>query len=416
MLNATLLLVGGVLVGMALAEPRVRRLPLSPALVYLFCGWLAAWLATPPLPALDLPEQAGLLRVLSEIAVLLSLFAIGLKIRIAATWRAWRVPFMLASSSMLCSVALATLAAWLILPVPWTLALLLAAILAPTDPVLASDVQIHGDDDRDGLRLALSAEGALNDGTAYPIVMLALGLLSLHPLGAQGIDWLLIDVLWSIIAGALLGIACGRGIGWALRRKLRAGTVADWDELLYLGAIALTYGLALSAHVSPFLAVFAAGVTLLRQHPAASPDPEALQLGQQMQAFGARCERLVEVLMVLLIGAALTRVIWSPAVLGFALAMLFLVRPLSVLLGLPPRALPPLQRGLVAWFGIRGVGSVLYLAIALEHGISGAAAELLVSACVACIALSISLHGVSATPLMNRYQRHRAERRARPAG
>jgi len=306
MLVATLLLVGAVLVAMALAEPAVRRLPLSPALVYLLAGWAAAWLASPPLPEADFSRHATLVRVLSEIAVLVSLFAIGLKIRMPATWRAWRVPALLATSSMLWSVALATAVAWCVLAMDWPMALLLAAILAPTDPVLASDVQIHGQDDRDALRLSLTAEGALNDGTAFPVVMLALGLLGLHGLGDHGEDWLLRDALWSIVAGVVLGIACGRAIGWALLRRLRAGSSADWDELLYLGTIALVYALALTAYASAFLAVFAAGVTLLRQHPAKGHAPEAQILGQQMQAFGARCERLAEVLMVLLIGAALT--------------------------------------------------------------------------------------------------------------
>jgi len=242
-LPATLLLIGGVLVAMALAEPLVRRLPLSPALVYLACGWLTSWLATPPLPALELPERAGLLRLLSEVAVLLSLFAIGLKIRIAANWASWRAPVLLATTAMLVSVLLATLAAWLLLPVSWAMALLVASILAPTDPVLAADVQVHDHNDRDGLRLSLSAEGALNDGTAYPIVMLALGLLGLHPLGDYGLTWLGKDVLWSMGLGLALGVACGRAIGWALGRKLRAGAVAEWAELLYLGAVALTYGL-----------------------------------------------------------------------------------------------------------------------------------------------------------------------------
>jgi len=412
-ITASLLLVGCVLVTMALAEPLVRRLPLSPALVYLLCGWLAGLLVTPPLPDLNLEMQAPLIRLLSEIAVLLSLFAIGLKIRVAATWLAWRVPVLLATAGMLWSVALATLVGWLLLPLSWPLALLLAAMLAPTDPVLASDVQIHHQDDRDGLRVSLSAEGALNDATAYPVVMLALGLLGMHELGENGSRWLMLDVLWSVTAGAALGVACGRGLGWALQRKLQAGAQPDWDELLYLGAIALTYGLALVFKVSPFLAVFAAGATLLRQHPAAKPEPVARELGQQLQSFGAHCERLVEVLMVLLIGAALPHIIWSPAVLGFAVLMLILVRPASVLLSLPRSTLPPVQRNLAAWFGIRGVGSIFYLTFALQQGVGGSAAQVLVSACLSCIALSITLHGISSTPLMSFYQNHRTSRRKR---
>ena len=412
-ITAALLLVGAVLVTMALAEPLVRRLPLSPALVYLLCGWLAGLLATPPLPDLDLEMKAPLIRLLSEIAVLLSLFAIGLKIRVSATWLAWRVPVLLATVGMMWSVLLASLLAWLLLPLSWPMALLLAAILAPTDPVLASDVQIHHQDDRDGLRVALSAEGALNDATAYPVVMLALGLLGMHELGDHGSRWLTLDVIWSVAAGGALGVACGRGLGWAMQKKLEAGAQPDWDELLYLGAIALTYGLALVLQVSPFLAVFATGVTLLRQHPAAKPEPVARELGDQLQNFGAHCERLVEVLMVLLIGASLPHIGWSLGVAGFALLMLILVRPASVFLSLPRSALPPVQRNLAAWFGIRGVGSIFYLTMSMQQGVGGTSAQVLVSACLSCIALSIALHGISSTPLMSFYQNHRTSRRKR---
>lgn len=416
MLTATLLLIGSVLVVMGLGEPLVRRLPLSPALVYLLTGWAMGALATPLLPELDLIGEPGLVRLLSEGAVLLSLFAIGLKIRLPLRWVAWRTPVLLATTAMLVAIGLATLAARALLPMDWAMAFLLATLLAPTDPVLASDVQVHDHHDRDLLRLSLSAEGALNDGTAYPLVMLALGLLGWHTLGEHGARWMAWDLAWSVLAGTLLGIACGRGIGWLLMRKLRTAGEAEWDELLYLGAIMLTYGLALLVHASAFLAVFAAGATLLRPHPGATHDPQARTAQHRMQEFGASCERLVEALMVLLIGAAMTVVDWSWGVLGFSLVMVLAVRPLSVLLGLPPSALPAGQRAMVAWFGIRGVGSVFYLAVALDMGISGGAARELASACLACIALSIGLHGVSATPLMAAYHRRRERHRGAPPG
>jgi len=410
LLCASFLLVGAVLVAMALAEPWVRRLPLSPALIYLIVGWVMATVAVPPLPGLDLAHKhAGLVRVLSELAVLLSLFAIGLKIRIPANWQAWRAPVLLATSGVVWTWLLGGALAWLLLPLSLPMALLLAAILAPTDPVLASDVQVHDASDRDALRMSLTVEGALNDGTAAPLVLLSLGFLGLHELGDHALRWALVDTAWSLCGGVALGAACGRGIGHLMLRRVRSGSSTEWDELLYLGTIGLTSGLAQWLEVSGFLAVFAAGATLLRHHPAASPAPEAEPLGHQLRAFGARCERLVEVLMVLLIGAAMTRVQWSLGVLLFALAMLVVVRPVSVVLGLLPRPLPRGQRGLVAWFGIRGVGSLLYLAMALQMGVKGEAAERLVSATLACIALSIGVHGVSATPLMGSYQRRREQ-------
>ncbi len=412
MLVATLLLIGAVLLAMSLAQTLVARLPMSPALFYLAVGWLAAAVASPPLPNPDLIGQATLLRVLAEIAVLLSLFAIGLKVRVAATWAGWRVPIMLATSSMVWAVLLATLlAAWL-LPLAWPMAFLLAAILAPTDPVLASDVQTQSANDRDALRLSLTVEGALNDGTAFPLVMLALGFVGLHELGSNGLAWLRIDLLWSVGAGLVLGVICGRVIGWALLQRLRVQPNSQGDELVYLGAIALVYGLSLAAHASAFLAVFACGATLLRQHPATKVEPEAIGLGEHLQSFGARCERLAEVLMVLLVGAALTRVSWSVEVVTFALGLVLIVRPASVMLGLPRHMLPKTQRRLVAWFGIRGVGSLFYLSFVLERGVQGPAAQTLISACLACLAVSITLHGVSATPLMSWYQRRRAPAKA----
>jgi NhaP-type Na+/H+ or K+/H+ antiporter len=416
-LTACLLLAGGLLVAMALAEPAIKRLPLSPALVYLLCGWLAATLATPPLPSLELRagnEGSAVLRELAEIAVLLSLFAIGLKIRMGRGWAAWRVPVLLATFGVLWAVLLGTGLAWLLLPLSVPQAFLLAAMLAPTDPVLASELQVHGEHDRDALRLGLSAEGALNDATAYPVVMLALGLLGLHEINADqgpaGLRWFGVDLLWSMGAGAAVGIACGRGIGHIMRRKLRAGITAEWDELLYIGTIALVDGLATLINASPFLAMFAAGATLLRRHPGQTHEEDVKDYSQQLLDFGAQCERLVEVLMVLLIGAGLTQVRWSFEVLVFGFAMVVLVRPISVFLSLPGRALSRPQRRLTAWLGIRGVGSVFYLMLAFEHGVKGHTAQTLLSASLVAIALSIALHGVSTTPLMNAYQRRRGRR------
>jgi sodium/hydrogen antiporter len=411
MLIATLLLVGTVLVLMALAEDTVRRWPLSPALIYLAVGWAAAWLASPPLPTVHVQQHAPLLRVMAELAVLVSLFAIGLKVRIAGTWAAWRAPVLLATISVVWVVLLATLLAWWLLALAWPMALLLATILAPTDPVLASDVQTRDEQDRDGLRMALTVEGALNDGTAFPLVMLALGLAGLGELGTYGLRWVGVDLLWSIGTGAALGLACGRGIGWVLLKGLRANTTQRWDELLYLGTIALVYGLSLALHVSSFLAVFVCGATLLRQHPATHTEPQAQERGQHLQDFGARCERMAEVLMVLVMGAALAHVRWSWAVLGFALLMVLVVRPASVWLGVPPHVLPSTQRRLVAWFGVRGVGSLFYLAYVLEHGLQGDEALVVASACLVCVAVSVALHGASATPLMAWYQKRRTSRK-----
>ena len=148
MLTATLLLLGVVLVAMSLAERHVTRLPLSPATVYLAVGAAAGALA-PPLSVDDALRHAPALVVVTEFAVLISLFTVGLRLRVPPTWKAWRVAVLLASVGMLATIVFAAAAAAWLLGLGLAAALLLATILAPTDPVLASEVQIRSEGDRD---------------------------------------------------------------------------------------------------------------------------------------------------------------------------------------------------------------------------------------------------------------------------
>jgi NhaP-type Na+/H+ or K+/H+ antiporter len=414
MQNATLLLLGLVLVAMALAQAPVERLPLSSALVYLVVGWVAASLGT-PLAGADAQAQAPQLGVVSEWAVLISLSAIGLRLRVPPTFAAWRSAMLLASVGMVLTVALATLAAHWLIGLDWPAALLLAAILAPTDPVLASEVRIHDMGDRDAVRLSLTAEGALNDATAFPAVMLALGWLGLHDLGPWASGWLLRDVLWSLAGGVAVGWIGGRALGFVVRSRLARGQPLGWDELLYLGTIALSYAAAAALQVSVFLAVFAAGIALLHQTPRVTARMRSLgvssqDLSQRLLAFGERGERLAEVTMVMFIGAAMSWVEWRWQLLAFALAMIVLVRPLAVFALLRGPALPATQRRLIGWLGIRGVGSLFYLLYALQQGIAGPLAHELVSACLLAIGASVLVHGISTTPLMHWYQRRRSAR------
>jgi len=412
MLTATLLLLGVVLLAMCLLELHVTRLPMSPAIVYLAVGWIAGWMVrakvtTPP----TAPERADMLVIITEIAVLISLFAVGLQLRVPWTFKGWRVAAILASATMVATIALATLAgAWLMPGLGWPGALLLAGILAPTDPVLASEVQIRSRIDRDAGRVALTAEGGLNDGTALPVVMLALGLLGIGDLGDHGLRWLWHDLAWPIAGGALLGWAFGRGLGKLVHRLLRHGHGLGWDELLYLGIITVAYGLSRLTETSSFLFVFAVALGLFKRTPQAAASlaragVEADELSDRLLAFGHRCGRLVEVVMVLLLGFAMPWVQWRGEPLVYAALLLAVIRPLSVFLTLP--RLPKTQRRIVAWFGIRGVGSLFYLALVLDSGLPANLATTLVNATLPAIALSVLLHGVSATPLMALYRKRR---------
>jgi NhaP-type Na+/H+ or K+/H+ antiporter len=422
MLTATLLLLGVVLLAMCLLELHVTRLPMSPAVVYLGVGWIAgAMVHDKVLLAPTAPQRADMLVIVTETAVLISLFAVGLRLRMPLTFKNWRVAALLASNAMLATIVLATLAgAWLMPSLGWAGALLLAGILAPTDPVLASEVQIRSEHDRDAVRVSLTAEGGLNDGTALPVVMLALGLLGVGSLGAWGLHWMWHDFAWPIVGGALLGWGFGRGLSRVVHALLRRGHGLCWDELLYLGIITVAYGLSRLTDTSSFLFVFAAALGLFRLSPEAAnglarAGVEPDELSDRLLAFGHRCERLVEVAMVLMLGFAMPWVEWRGELVAYAALLLVAVRPLSVYLTVPRRHMPKAQRRVVAWFGIRGVGSLFYLALVIDSGIAPALASDLVNATLPAIALSVLLHGISATPLMGLYRKrrvmHRRERR-----
>ena len=257
-----LAVVGALLIVMALGGSLLKRLPLSTSMLY-----LAAGVALGPLGAglidLDPVADAAFLEHIAEVVVLISLFSAGLKLRSPLTDDRWRRPVRLAVGSMVLTVGLIALVGVLALDLPLGAAVLLGAILAPTDPVLASDVQVEHATDRDRVRYSLTGEAGLNDGSAFPFVMLGLGLLEVHTLGTFGWRWLTIDVLWAVTAGVGIGALLGTLVGHLvlyLRREHKEAV--GLDDFLALGLIALAYSLALFAHAYGFLAVFSAGVAL----------------------------------------------------------------------------------------------------------------------------------------------------------
>lgn len=406
------LLVGVLLVVIALLGRFLDRLPVSPAMIYLFVGFAlgpAGWNALELHPLREL----GMLETITEIALLIALFTVGVKLRVPiGDWR-WSLPLRLATVSMMVTIAgVAWVAAWL-LDFPPGLALAMAAALAPTDPVLASEVQLRSPEDRDTLRFGLTGEGGLNDGTAFPFVLLGLGLLGLHDIGEWGGRWVVVDLIWGTVAGLGIGFAIGdalaRGVR-ALRARRRDAVILD--EFLLLGVIASSYGVALAAHALGFLAVFAAGVALRRADDINADSGSAADkppLTPSLLNVNAQIERIAEVAIVLLVGAMISTGYWSMHGLALAALLFFVIRPVSVWLGLLGE--PKAPRRLLGWFGIRGIGSVYYAVYIARHEIEySVAAELL--ACVfTVIAASIVVHGISATPLMDLYQRRRGRAR-----
>ena len=413
MVSYWFLVIGVVLVTMAFASRWVARMPLSFSVLYLAAGYLLGPVGL-GLFAPDLEAHAGVVTLLAEVAVLISLFAVGLRLRLPPTWAAWRTPVKLASVTMVLTIAGNAVAAHLLLALPWSVALLVGAILAPTDPVLASDVQVQHPNDRDALRLALTAEAGLNDGAAFPVVLLALVLMAETP---HYVQWLTIDVLWAVVGGIALGALCGTVLAHGVDRLRRSGTSLEFEEFLAFGLIAITYGVALASSTYGFIAVFVAGIAFARVEGARSRSapreaaPAGAETTSRLLAFTTQCERLAEVALVLLIGAALAAVDWNLRLVAFAVAVIALVRPLATWLTVRDKDLPVHRRWLLGWFGIRGIGSLFYLAYALSHHEGDAWwSSAVIGATLVTIALSITVHGISAKPLMRPLRQRRSNR------
>jgi NhaP-type Na+/H+ or K+/H+ antiporter len=423
------LVIGALLVVMVLSGTLLKRLPLSAAMIYLAAGFAlgpAGWAVL----TLDPLDHAVILERVTEVAVLISLFSVGLKLGLPLSNRHWWLPLRLAFGSMTLTVALVAAAGVLGLGLPLGAAILLGAILAPTDPVLASAVQVESSGDRDRLRFSLTGEGGLNDGTAFPFVMLGLGLLGLHDLGAGGWRWLAVDLVWATAGGLLIGGALGALIGRLVvyLRTLHQESVG-LDEFLALGLIAIAYGAAVLAHAYGFLAVLAAGLALQRvkeqsgmihllpgvgqSTPATDNTPAghathadhaSAYMMQAVRGFNGQMERVAELAVVLVVGAMLPFARLPAGAIVLLLLLFLAIRPVSVWLGLLGAPVTRDQRAMIGWFGIRGIGSIYYLTYAIHQGLPRPLAEPIVAITLAAVTASILLHGISAQPIMHFYR------------
>ncbi len=397
---------GLIALGMTLLPRILHQRPLSFPILYMGAGWALASLPL-GLPLVDPLAQTEATLRLTEVGVIVALFGVGLKIGRPLSWRKWRSTWGLLGLTMPLTIGLAAgLAAWVLGFDPAS-AVLFGAVLAPTDPVLASDVQQPspgeddtGDEDNDGgeVRFALTSEAGLNDALAFPFTMAAIAMVErgANPAGWVG-TWFGVDVVYRLVVGLAVGVAAGRVLRLIVFRiPVRERRLAETGEgLVALAGTFLTYGVAELAEGYGFLAVFVAAYALRassREH-----DYHAV-----VHDFAEQIERLLTGVVLVLFGAAiadglLRSVTWQMIVV--AVVLLFLVRPITGLAGLP-RATR--GRWIIAFFGIRGVGSFFYLAYALaDHEF--AQAEQLWAAVGLVVALSVVIHGLTAGPVMRRH-------------
>jgi NhaP-type Na+/H+ or K+/H+ antiporter len=383
----------------------LKRLPLSLPIVCIGIGaglFLLPQVTLRPLPT-RYPEVT---ERFAEFVVIIALMGAGLKIDRVFGWRRWSITWRLLAITMpLGIIAITLLTSWA-LGLSWAVALLIAASLAPTDPVLAADVQVGppktGDEDE--VRFGLTSEAGLNDGAAFPFVHLAILLAVALPAGEPWLtEWLTYRVLWEIVGGIAGGWIVGRVFGWLTFHVPAETKLAQTgDGLIALSATFVSYGLTEILHVYGFLAVFVTALTIRHTH-------REHEFQADMHAITEQIERLAMMVLLILFGGALVNgllapVTWTDA--AVALVILLIVRPVTGWLGLVGHPADRGEKMTLAFFGIRGVGSIYYLAYGINH-MNVTDAERLWGIVGLVVLFSILLHGLTVTPIMRSLDKRR---------
>ncbi len=393
---------GVIVLATAWAPMVLRRLPISLPIVCIAIGLALVWLPYSPGLKANPLEDRYVTEHVTEFAVIVALMGAGLKLDRPLSWRGWETSWRLVGIAMPLTIAGIALLGWAVLGIGVASALLLGAALAPTDPVLASDVQVGPPQSgkEDEVRFALTSEAGLNDGAAFPIVYLAIALAINEVSGEPFLQhWLLADGLWKIIVGVGVGWLGGKAIGYlTFHLPKRIGLSETKDGFVALGITCLAYGTAELAHAYGFLAVFVSAVALRsieRRH----------SYHRSPHDFSDQIERLLMMVVLVCFGAAIAEgtifsaFSWQVAIV--TAMILFVVRPLSGYISLAGyRATQP-EKFVIAFFGIRGLGSFYYLAFALGQAKFEQPQVLWVTVCSVVFA-SIVMHGILVTPTMER--------------
>lgn len=394
-----LAVLGVAIVAAAVLPTMLARVPVSMPIVYVGAGMLLFSLPIGlegPLPT-DGGDTNWAER-LTEVVVIVSLMGAGLKLRRPFGWRSWNTTWRLLGVAMPLTIGGIALLSGVGLGLPTATAILLGAVLAPTDPVLASDVQLAGpgrtkqedeEDADDEVRFSLTSEAGLNDGLAFPFTNLAIAMAGG---GSWLFGWVVEDVVVKLTVGLVGGVVLGRVISYlAFGLPDRWRLARTGQGFVSVGATLLVYGLTELAHGYGFLAVFVAAVIIRRSEL----DHE---YHEALHDFAETLERLASVVFLLLLGGstvdgalgALT-----PAGVVVGLIIVLVVRPVAGLLCLVRSGLDRRVRGAVAFFGIRGMGTVYYLAHAVTEERFAQALEVWAVAMFV-IVVSIVVHGVTA--------------------
>ncbi|MFG3099168.1 cation:proton antiporter [Streptomyces sp. NPDC048182] len=407
--DLTYVLLGLGALGAAALPALVARRPLSAPMVFLALGFAVFLLPVGLLPELDPVADASAVEHLTEICIVVALMGAGLAINRPFGRRSWSTTWQLLGVAMPLTILATAAVGWALGWAP-AVALLVAAVLAPTDPVLAGEVRVgeptDAEFDEDEVRFALTSEAGLNDGLAFPFVLAALALSAASATGwsAGWIGhWVWYDVLARIAIGTAVGVAFGRLLGWLFfRARSTALRLSEHSEgFVALAATFASYGLTEVIHGYGFLAVFATAVSIRTAE-------RAHGYHRVMHSFMDQVERLLTAAILFLVGGfvaqgGLAALTWRGAVV--ALLLLLVIRPLIGFASQRRGAGARRERLVTAFFGIRGIGSFFYLSYALGHGRFAAPADGLWAAVAFTVLVSVVLHGTLATPVVARLDR-----------
>jgi len=375
----------------------------SASIIYLGLGVAAAAVvALLGLDWLDPIADAEMLERLCELAVIIALFGAGLKLDRPFNRLSWAGVGRLLVVAMPLTIGAIALFGHAAMGLSAGAALLLGAVLAPTDPVLAGDIGVGppGDAEEHEPNFSITGEAGLNDGLAFPFIFA--GLFLVQPGGTSWIDeWILADVLYAIVAGVAIGAAVGFGIAaLAVRLRDRNLLATRFDGWLAIPTVLIIFGLAEVAGAYGFLAAFAGGLAFRRYE-------HSHEHNQPVHEGAEVVEKLGELTVILVFGSMITFAgIEAPGLGGWLLVplLLLVIRPAAVSVALIGSAIPARERLFLAWFGVRGIGSIYYAAIIAGAGeVTSGDAKVIVWTAFACVAVSILAHGVTASTLSERW-------------
>ncbi|WP_326960316.1 cation:proton antiporter domain-containing protein [Amycolatopsis sp. NBC_01286] len=401
--------VAGLLALAAAVLPKlVAERPFSTPLVMLIAG---VGLGLLPLPApygggwTDPTAHLESVESFAQLGILVSLAGAGLSVDRPFGFRAWASTWRLLGITMPAMIVVVAVLGWWWLALPASAALLLGSVLAPTDPVLAGDVGVPSPDVEPGLardneiRFTLTTEAGLNDGLTMPFVLLALALAGQR----AGVDlrWILVDLVLPVAVGVLVGLAAGWVLGWAMFRapssQLRLAEYADGLVLLALAF--LPYAVAELVHGNGFVAVFVAAVAVRTQE-------RSHEYHGVLHSFGRQLERLFVAIALLGLGLAigdgLLQGITVVEVVLTVVAVL-VVRPVLGWLSLLGSSAGRHASPAIAFFGVRGIGTLFYLAYALDR-FPVPRPDVLWRIGALAVALSVVVHGILAEPAIRRIE------------